>query len=112
MGKRQVVLYGDDELIILAKEKGINMSRFFTEILRTELQFKELSDTTTKEDLMNKLKSTNALLKEEINLLNEKLLLKDKEIKELNTKLLEQKERKEKKKTFDDGCKVLYDARR
>ena len=96
MGKRNFTLYVDDELVSLAIARKINISRLFNEIMSTELKYKELSDTTTKEELIEKLKSRVSILSGEIKVLNEKI-----EVLEKENKILQEKVQKQDKKIRD-----------
>lgn len=100
MGNRLLNLYVNDEDVEIAKRKGINMSSLFREILSNELQIKELSDATTKEELINKLKSKLALCSDELKQSNRDNEILHKKIKELNKEL-------HNKKTSEEG--VEYD---
>jgi len=105
MGKRIITLYAEDDDIELAKTKGVNLSSFFREALRVEMGIKELSDTTTKEELITKLKNKLALMTDELRVQTEKSQSFEKEIKELQREL--EKERKRKKSVDEDEVRIL-----
>ena len=86
MGKRIINLYGDDEVVAIAKSKGINLSSWFREMLSIEVEIMELSDAVTKEELIAKLKSRMALLSDELKLKDLKNRALEREIKELKIK--------------------------
>lgn len=96
MGKRNLTLYVDDELVNLATARGINISRLFNEIINTELSIKDLSDATTKEELINKLKAKVSILSEELKLQMDKLKMSEEEVKKLQGRL-EESNKKSKK---------------
>ena len=56
MGKRNLVILGDDGDIIKAKEQGINLSQLFRNSLRVELGSHNLEESLTKDELIAKLK--------------------------------------------------------
>jgi hypothetical protein len=91
MGKRILSLYVDDDLVNLARSKMINMSRLVNRLLETELTYKELSDTTTKEELIDKLKVRCSLLSDEIKLLTDKNKEQETIIKKLKEKKVDNK---------------------
>lgn len=62
MVKRILNLYVDDELIQLAKGRGIIMSRFFSNVLESELELLE----SPQEDRVRKLQIVNAKLSSQI----------------------------------------------
>ena len=56
MGKRVLSLYVDDEDIILAKSKNINLSKLFISILRTQLELEKEELSEKEENLTLKFK--------------------------------------------------------
>lgn len=113
MGKRSTTLYLDDELVILAQSKNINLSRFVTNALEVELSVKELEDAGQQDIVITKLKTNLALLNDELrrsveerekvakkileltrdlDFKDTELRLKDEKIKVLNEKLKKIKE--------------------
>lgn len=85
MGKRILQLYSDDEDIILAKSRGINLSSLFREVLKLEL-YNEERKNKTKEEEIN-------ILKIKLAKVNSELEIKNKEIESLNKKIKEPKPR-------------------
>lgn len=76
MGKRILQLYANDDDVLLAKAKGLNLSEFFRQILKVEL-YRESKDSDSDSDidlkiqiaklsseLNNKLKEIETLKKE------------------------------------------------
>ena len=51
-GKRQLVLYVDDELITIAKAKGINLSILFNDTLKSVLELPENLEKTDVESMI------------------------------------------------------------
>lgn len=123
MGKRALSLYVDDELITIATSKDINLSKFFQNALEVELSVKDLEDEGKQEIVLTKLKTTNAILNDELRKayedrekLSKKILdltrdldLKDSELKFKDDKirLLNEKIKKIKE---DDGDGFIYDS--
>jgi len=83
MGKRLLNLYVEDGDVELAKAKNINLSLLFREILNTELRLKDLTEATTKEELINKLKAKVSLLSGELKIKNEETELLKQKVKNL-----------------------------
>jgi|GEM_PF-5086663 len=98
MGKRNLCLYVDDELINLASSRNINLSKLFNDLISIEMEFRELSDTTSKEELISKLKTRVALLTDELRLINEKFELCNKESQDLKKTIEEMKKTQKAKK--------------
>lgn len=86
MGKGILHLSIDSSIVELAKAEKINISSFVENLLFNELKIKELSDTTTKDELIDKLKAKIALLTSE-------LTIKNKEIESLNQQKKEDSDR-------------------
>jgi len=86
MGKRMLSIYAKDEDITLAKSRGINLSKMFREILSTELELGDISDATTKEEIINKLKAKVAMLSSELNDKTKELIKLKKQIIDLEAK--------------------------
>lgn len=72
-------------------------------MLNVELQYKELSDTTNKEELISKLKSKIAILSDELRIANEKEALLQDEVNTLKKDLEEAKKKQKKTSTEEIG---------
>jgi len=98
MGKRHLMLTVDDEMVEIAKSRRLNMSALFRGILATELAIQELSDATTKEELINKLKSKLALTTEELSIKNQENGFLKKELNDLRKEIKKLKEKTKEEK--------------
>jgi hypothetical protein len=75
MGKRQVVLYGNDEDVKEAKARGLNISQLFRIFLKNQLEYetnKEI-ETKTQEQQIIELETKNTRLIGEIENLGEQI---------------------------------------
>jgi len=99
MGKRVLSLYVDDEYITIAKARNMNLSRFFVQILKNEIELKDAADALTKEELINKLKARIGLLSDEL----------DTKIKQIEKLKKENEELKKKSKDNDDEEYISYE---
>jgi hypothetical protein len=72
MGKRMLSLYVDDEIVLLAKAKGTNISALFNEILRIDTEIKE-SKAKTEIEKKDFLKLKIAKLSTALNEANKKI---------------------------------------
>lgn len=99
MGKRNILLTGEDSDIAMAKARGINMSAFFREVLRVELDVKELHDAENKEQLILKLKSRIGILSTELEVKAKEIESLQRDIKDYKKDIKKWKERAKE----DDG---------
>ena len=67
MGKRVLSLYVDDDLVAMAKSKGINISSFFREILRAYFKSEDNDEELTNKEKLIRSEANNALLSNELN---------------------------------------------
>jgi hypothetical protein len=111
MGKRILNLYVDDETIELAKAKKMNISKFVTDSLNIEFQNKDIDQISDKDIIISKLKTTMAMLTNELRECSEqrekiskKLLEKDREI---EIKEAEVKIEKDKNKNLNEKMKRI-----
>jgi len=99
MGKRILNLYTDDELIVLAKAKGINLSAFFTELLAAFLKQDENEDGLNDKEKILKLQANNALLSNALHEKTEEVERYLRKIREFKNELEDLKEKLRKKET-------------
>lgn len=91
MAKSILHVYIDNEIKTLAKIRIDNLSQYVEKLLSTELEINKESDAENPERLINKLKSKNALLSAEL-----ELIIKERD--KLKKELVEHKEKSEEKK--------------
>jgi hypothetical protein len=105
MVKRNTTLTLDDELVLLAKTKNINISSFVNNVLEAELTNENLYNIENKDILINKLKGRISILTDELKLLNEKNELLTQEIKSIKDNQIKKKKDKKEKiimSVYDD----------
>jgi len=81
MGMRILNLYVDDDSILLAKHRGINLSQMFREVLHVELGFYEEGKETV-DDKMNYLKIKLARMSSEMREAKEEIKILKRRLKE------------------------------
>ena len=85
MGKRQLTLYVDDNLIQIAKGMGINLSQLFNDTLRIAIDIPEAleeANTSDLEESIEKIRTELGIKKQELGA----LMIKKKKIQEAKEK--------------------------
>jgi len=93
MGKRLINLYAEDDIIEMAKLKGINLSLLFRKILSAEIDIEKEEDAQSTEQLINKLKARNGLLSSEVEQVRKEIQKLEKENLKLKGKLSEEEDK-------------------
>lgn len=108
MGKEQLNLSieGDIKQLAMNKFRG-QISSIIEGLLETELKIRELPEATTKDELINKLKSRTSIFSVNLREANEKIEKLEKELKEKDKKITELHE-KLSKRTDDDHSEVKF----
>jgi len=101
MGRRHTTLVIDEDVIELAKAKGINMSRFFENALRNKLGITLGTDVRRfriEKEIEIKSRETDAL-KDELNNIEK---IKNKKVEEIATREQEEQKKTEKKEQLEE----------
>ena len=91
--KTQVNLWVDGEVVQAAKDLGINLSRFFEEALRTELEIRAMDRDEKKIDKVKELRNIIAALRQQLDEQAKQIQKLSKENEQLKAKLAKKKSR-------------------